>query len=546
MLREIDEQLGDKTVDLVISPVGVGSLAQSVVTHFKAPGRKTAMATVEPDTAACLWKCLIKGEFIVSETTPTIMAGLDCGAVSTIAWPLLKGGVDVGLTVSDYESHVASVDLQALGVDAGPCGASPLAGLRRLTGEEKVKLGLTKDSIVVLLCTEGRRDYDVPRDVSVEDPVALTQTLVQIDSSSPGLGSIPGPGETTIARYIKAWLEYRDIESHWVEPTRGRPSIVGVVRGSGGGKSLMLNGHIDTVTLLGYDGDALSGKIEDGKLYGRGSADMKGGVAAAMIALANAKGLGLSGDVIFTGVADEESMSIGTEQTLEVGWRADVAIVSEPTNLEIVHAHKGFIWVEVDIQGVAAHGSRPDLGVDAICKAGKFLVELEKYGQQLEQRTGDSSIGPGSVHASLIKGGEEASSYPVLCTVTIERRTVAAETAETIKKEIQRLLDDAGAKDEDFKYDIRITFERPPFSTPKDGPFASLVGKHISKSLGHEPTFSGVSFWTDCALLADKGITALLYGPLGEGLHAKEEWVDVQSVRTVAEALTAIAGDYCR
>lgn len=168
MLREIDDQLGDKSADLVITPVGVGSFAQSVVTHFKAPGRQTAVVTVEPDTAACLWGSLREGESVVTETTPTIMAGLDCGAVSTIAWPILKAGVDASVTVSDYEAHLAAVDLQSMGVDAGPCGSAPLAALRRLTAVEKSKLGLTSDSVILLLCTEASREYDIPRDMTAD------------------------------------------------------------------------------------------------------------------------------------------------------------------------------------------------------------------------------------------------------------------------------------------------------------------------------------------------------------------------------------------
>ncbi|KAG9259111.1 tryptophan synthase beta subunit-like PLP-dependent enzyme [Emericellopsis atlantica] len=162
MLREIDEQLGNKNVDLVVCPVGVGSLALSVLTHFKREGRQTAMVTVEPDTAACLWTSVHKGEWTAIETTPTIMAGLDCGQVSTTAWPFLRDGVDACLTVSDYEAHMALGDLKAAGVHAGPCGSSPLAALRRLRGEDGADLGLTGESTVVLICTEGTRDYMIP------------------------------------------------------------------------------------------------------------------------------------------------------------------------------------------------------------------------------------------------------------------------------------------------------------------------------------------------------------------------------------------------
>lgn len=545
MMREIDDQLKDEQVDLVVTPVGVGSLAQAAVEHFKRERNTTSVLTVEPDTAACLWKSLVRGEKGPEQTAGTIMAGLNCGTVSSISWPLLQSGVDASLTISDYESHVASLDLQAMGISAGPCGSASLAAVRRLTAADKTTLGLTRDSVVVLLSTEGRRDYDTPLSVFADDAVTLTQQLVQINSASPSMGTLPGPGETAIAQYIAAWLAHRGIESHWIEPTKGRPSIVGRVKGSGGGESLMFNGHIDTVTLVGYEGDPLSGKLVDGKIYGRGAGDMKGGLAAAMIALANAKTLGLKGDVILAAVADEEDGSLGTEQVLNAGWRADGAIVNEPTDLDIINAHKGFVWLQVDIHGVAAHGSRPDLGTDAISKAGYLLVELDRYAERLHQSPGDPRTGPGSVHCSIIKGGEEASSYPALCSVVLERRTVAGETAETVRQEVQSLLDKLVHDVSGFKYDLRVVFQRPPFDIPAEHPFCARVGDIVSESLGEKANFCGASYWTDCALLAAEGIPTVLWGPRGKGLHASEEWVEADSVQQVTDALTAIARQFC-
>jgi len=304
MPREIEEQLKGQTATHVFAPVGVGSFAQAITTHFRSKDSSTSVIGVEPDVAACLWKSLKAGRPTAISTVHTIMAGLDCGTVSTTAWPILSKGLRASLTVSDFEAHLASFYLKSQGLSVGPCGASTVAALRRLSEDDKARLGITSDSIIVLPCTEGAREYDAPLDVSTDDAVALTQTLVQINSANPSMGSIPGPGETAIASYIAAWLEHRDLESQWIESTKGRPSVVGVSRGAGGGKSLMFNGHIDTVTLVGYDDDPLSGKIENGKLYGRGAADMKCGVAAAMVALANSKRLNLCGDVIFAGVAD--------------------------------------------------------------------------------------------------------------------------------------------------------------------------------------------------------------------------------------------------
>ncbi|KAL6806928.1 peptidase M20 [Trichoderma sp. SZMC 28013] len=546
MMLEIDGQLGATTPDLVVVPVGVGSFAQAVVTHFKKSGKQTTVLTVEPDTSASLWKSLKRGESSsTSEKTPSIMAGLDCGTPSSISWPILRHGVDASLTVSDFEAHQACSYLISQGVSAGPCGAAPIAALRRLNPKDREKLGLTKDSVVVVFCTEGPRDYDTPYDVASDDPVELTQTLVRINSANPSMGSVPGPGETAVARYITAWLEHRDIETHWIEPTPGRPSVVGIVHGSGGGKNLMLNGHIDTVTLVGYEGDPLSGDIIDGKLYGRGAADMKCGIAAAMVTLASAKQQGLRGDVIFTGVADEEFESIGTQQVLEAGWTADGAIVSEPTSMDILYAHKGFVWFEVDIHGLASHGSRYDLGIDAICKAGYFLVELDRHATNLTAQTGDSVLGPGSIHASIINGGEEVSSYPAFTQIQLERRTVNGETPETVKKELENILDGLVETVPNFKYNLRTTFHRSSFKAALDHPFSQLVRKHVSITLGEEPVISGAPYWTDCALLADAGIPSLLWGPKGEGLHGKLEYADVESIKQVTETLTAIAVEFC-
>ncbi|KAF5602242.1 diaminopropionate ammonia-lyase [Fusarium pseudocircinatum] len=545
MMREVDKQLGSTKADLVIAPVGVGSFAQAVVSHFKRQGTSSSTLTVEPDTAACLWKSLEKGEFTEIPTTGTIMAGLNCGAPSKIAWEVLKSGVDASLTISDYEAHQSALYLQSQGINAGPCGGATLAALRRLTPDNKKALGLNEKSTVVIFCTERNRDYDVPHDVSGNDPVALTQTLVQINSASPDLGSVPGPGETVIARYVAAWLEHRDLETHWVEYNKGRPSVVGVVRGSGGGKSVMFNGHIDTVTVMGYDDDPLSGKIVDGRLYGRGSADMKGGVAAGMVALANAKKLGLRGDVIFTGVADEEALSKGTEDILRAGWRADAAVVSEPTNLEINHAHKGYCHIEIKVHGLAAHGSRADLGIDAIVNAGHFLVEFGKYVKKLQEGAGDETLGTGTAHASVISGGEEASSYPAQCTIIAERRTIPGETNEVVQKEFDEIIAKVAKEVTDFKAEAKIFFSRPPQFTAADHPFTKLVSGIVGHVTGKDGVIAGAPFWTDCALLAEKGIVPLLWGPKGEGLHGKEEFVHVKSIEQVAEGLVSIAAEFC-
>ncbi|MCX5215385.1 M20/M25/M40 family metallo-hydrolase [Kitasatospora sp. NBC_00240] len=213
-----------------------------------------------------------------------------------------------------------------------------------------------------------------PRDA---DPGRLLARLISIDSVNPDL--VPGgAGETVIADFCGEWLTARGFELHSLEKRPGRPSLVAIARGTGGGRSLMLNGHLDTVSLAGYDGNPLDPQTRDGRMYGRGTFDMKGGIAAMMVAAARATAHGsLRGDVMLACVADEEHGSSGTEEVLE-SFTADAAIVTEPSHLEVTLAHKGFAWFDVEIEGRAAHGSRPELGLDAIAKAGHFLVALEE------------------------------------------------------------------------------------------------------------------------------------------------------------------------
>ncbi|KAJ8115110.1 hypothetical protein OPT61_g3168 [Boeremia exigua] len=359
-----------------------------------------------------------------------------------------------------------------------------------------------------------------PGDLAIEDVVELTQFLVRIDSSNPDFGSIPGPGETTIAQYIYAWLQYREIEAHWIEGTTGRPSVVGIVRGTGGGKSLMFNGHIDTVTVQTYADNGLSGKIEGGNIYGRGAADMKSGLACQMLALARAKSMKLAGDVILAAAADEESESKGTEDIIRAGWRADFAIIAEPTGMSIVTSHKGFALYEVDIFGVSAHGSRADLGIDAICKAGYFLVELDHHATQLQTSfIGDKSEAP-NVHAGTIKGGEEIASYPAKCTIAIERRTVAGENAASAKAQLQDILEGLAKTVPHFKFELRSTFSRSSYAINRDHPYVHLVAAHAETAMGIKPNIRGETFWTDMALLSDAGVPGVVWGPKGYGLHA--------------------------
>ena len=375
-------------------------------------------------------------------------------------------------------------------------------------------------------------------------PADLTARLVTIDSVNPGL--VPGgAGESAVAAFCAEWLTAHGFEAHLLDERGGRPSVVAVARGTGGGRSLMLNGHLDTVGLAGYDGDPLEPRVQDGRMSGRGAFDMKGGLAAMMVAAARAVAGGpLRGDVVVACVADEEHSSNGTEEVQRFRT-ADAAIVTEPSHLELMLAHKGFAWFEVEIEGRAAHGSRPELGVDAIAKAGHFLVALEELGARLARGPAHPLLGTGTVHASLISGGQEASTYPASCRITLERRTVPGEDAASVEAELRQVLDGLAATVPDFRYRLERGLSREPFAADPEWEIVRTVTRHAEAVLGHPPVVRGEPFWTDAALLAGAGVPCLLIGADGEGAHAASEWVDLASLDRLTAILTATIQDFC-
>jgi acetylornithine deacetylase len=281
-------------------------------------------------------------------------------------------------------------------------------------------------------------------------------------------------------------------------------------------------------------------------MYGRGSQDMKGSLAA-MIAAAKAivdAGIRLRGDLLITAVADEEHSSIGTEALVKA-FKADGAIVTEPTNMHLCRAHRGFIWFEVETIGRAAHGSRYNEGIDANMRTGRFLAELEKLEQELLQRTPHELAGPPSLHAALIQGGTEISKYAARCKLTIERRTVPGETVEAATAELQEIVDRLAERDSSFKATVNAAFWREPFEVREDAEIVQIMDKALDERLGHHPEHTGQTFWTDAALIADAGAETVLLGPTGYGLHSAEEWVEMESVVDLAYVLAETAIQFC-
>ncbi|HKV02864.1 MAG TPA: ArgE/DapE family deacylase [Ktedonobacteraceae bacterium] len=370
----------------------------------------------------------------------------------------------------------------------------------------------------------------------------LLRQLVAIDSINPDL--VPGgAGEQKIAHFVADWFERAGLDVVWDEAAPGRPNVIGIARGSGGGRSLLLNAHMDTVGVVGMERPH-DPYMRDNRLYGRGAYDMKGGLAAIMAAGLAAKKRGLRGDVIVTAVADEEYASIGTSSIVK-RWRTDAAIVTEPTELNICTAHKGFAWLDVETEGIAAHGSRPDLGVDAIVKMGKVLVGLEELDRSLRAAPSHRLLGSGSVHASLIQGGQELSSYPKHCLLSVERRTVPGETLQKVETELPGIFERIAATDSTFKARVKTSMVREPFEVSLDEPIVRTVQSKATAILGHEPGEIGQTGWMDSALLSAAGIPTVVFGPGGEGAHAVVEWSNLEHVERCAEILAAVAEEFC-
>jgi acetylornithine deacetylase len=364
---------------------------------------------------------------------------------------------------------------------------------------------------------------------------------VAIDSVNPAL--VPGAaGEAEIAAFVARWLGERGLEVTVDESLPGRPSVVGVARGSGGGAALMLNAHIDTV---GVDGMRRphEPEVRDGRLYGRGAYDMKGGLAAIMLAGAAAAGAGLRGDVLVTAVADEEHASTGVQSVLR-RWRADACVVTEPTALRACVAHKGFVWAELELRGRAAHGSRPDLGVDAIAGMAPVLTGLRALQARLERRP-HPLLGPASVHASLIAGGQELSSYPGRCVLSVERRTLPGERVPDVERELAQLLALAHDDDPRLETELRVGLAREPFEVDPAAPIVEALRAAATETLGAPPPLVGEHAWMDAAFTAAAGIPTVVFGPGGAGAHAVEEYAELDSVARCADVLSALARRFC-
>jgi acetylornithine deacetylase len=376
------------------------------------------------------------------------------------------------------------------------------------------------------------------------DPtIKLLCDLVAADSVNPSLVA-GGAGETEIAGIIAGELRSVGLDVEVAEAAPDRPNVVAVLEGRRQGCSLMLCGHMDTVGVAGMKAP-FDPVVRDGRLYGRGAEDMKGGLAAmlsAARAMAASGGLP-AGRLIIAAVADEEYASIGAE-ALVARWSADAAVVPEPTDLVIATGHKGFTWIEIITEGVAAHGSRPREGRDAILRMGRVLARLEALDRELQSREPHPVLGTASLHASLINGGRELSTYPDRCVLHMERRSITGEGGDTALAEVAAILASLRSEDDQFRASAKVLFDRRPYETPLKHSLIPALEAALAKA-GRLPSRGGVSFWTDAAILGHAGIPSVIFGPGGAGLHGTEEYVKVEDVLTCRDTLATLARTIC-
>ncbi|HYC52984.1 MAG TPA: ArgE/DapE family deacylase [Gemmatimonadaceae bacterium] len=378
--------------------------------------------------------------------------------------------------------------------------------------------------------------------IALGDGVALLRELVRTDSRNPSLVT-GAPGEAAIARRLADVLDGWGFKTRLEEAAPGRPNVIAVLRGRSGSRSLMFNGHLDVVGVEGMVHAPFEAVERDGRIYGRGASDMKGGVAAMCAAAARMKGA-VRGDIVIAGVVDEEWESIGTSALIASGLRTSAAIVTEPTKLAMMPAHKGFAWIEIVVHGRAAHGSRWDIGVDAIRQAGLLLAELDRIDAEELPRNVHQLLGRASLHASTIEGGLGLSTYPDRCVLRIERRTIPGESAQQVARETHEACERVRQQRPEFQAEHRVLFAQPPSDVPRDAPIcAALTDALTSHRLPVEPI--GMSAWTDAALLNDAGIPAVCFGPGDMGLaHAAEEYIAIAEVERATEVLRTLASNW--
>jgi acetylornithine deacetylase len=372
---------------------------------------------------------------------------------------------------------------------------------------------------------------------------SLLQEMVATPSVNPSMEE-GGAGEGAMAALTTSWLEAWGFDTRKAEVAPGRFNVIAWSRGSAPGPTLLFNGHLDTVGVEGMSIDPFLGEVREGRLFGRGSCDMKGGIASLLGAAARLRQTGHAGSLLVALTADEEDASIGMQSLVADGIQADAAIVCEPTSLAVMPANKGFVWVEASFRGRAAHGSRPEEGRDAIRHAGEFLASLGEMEAILEAGRPHPLLGYGTVHAGTIRGGSAPSVYPDRCSLVLERRTLPGEDDGAVMGELVALAEALKARNPEVDVRMDLRLSRPGTEVPETHPLVQgLLAALRSETVAGR--VEGMTAWVDAALLNEAGIPSVCFGPGSIGkAHSADEWIPLEEVELAARVLERFARDF--
>ncbi|MDP9221524.1 MAG: M20/M25/M40 family metallo-hydrolase [Actinomycetota bacterium] len=403
-------------------------------------------------------------------------------------------------------------------------------------------------------------DTDTLGDAAVD----LTEQLVRLDTVNPGLVA-GAPGERAAVELLAARLEIAGFRCDVIAPQThpDRPSLVArhIGEGSGSGarerrKSLLLNGHLDTVG-VGAMPDPFAARIvggrSTGRLEGRGSCDMKAGVAGMVVAAEAVAAAGVPGDIVLALVADEEHASLGSDAVIDWlrgrGELPTACVVGEPTWLDLALAHRGFAVVEVELRGKAAHSSQPGEGVNAVAHLGRLLAAVERYDHELAARPAHPHAGRGSMLVTMASGGTAPFSIPNSARAVVERRTVPGERAAEALAEVERLVAALWARDASVDATCRLSLAREAWQvdgSAESTELSGLLSAGLTAAGCAVPQCFGAPYWMESALWQAAGVPTLVCGPAGGGLHADDEWVDLRQVRAYPGALASAAAAFLR
>lgn len=391
---------------------------------------------------------------------------------------------------------------------------------------------------------------DIIKNITDEEVIKITSDLVKIPSYT-GLKN----QEKEVAEYIYNLLKREDIEVEKYDVLENRPNIVAKIKGKGSGKSLMLNGHMDTVPPYNSKDNPFSGEIKEGKLFGRGSCDMKGPVACmlgAMIAIKRS-GIDLDGDLYFTGVINEEQLSQGTEYIVRNGPYTDAAIIGEPTGLNIAAGHRGLEWIEINFIGKATHGGTPQEGINAISKAAKFIRKIEDEVIPRFKERNHPLIGDPLLNFGVIEGGDQPSSVAGKCSLYIDRRWTPLESFDLVMNELRDAIKELKEEDPTFDAEVHRYFEdtdmmlHRPLEISLNHPVVKSLEKTIEDINNKKAEIFSFQAWTDASLLSNYAkIPSVVFGPgfLKEA-HSDLEFIHVDQLKKGYKIYIETAVDFC-